>query len=294
MMMSPSELDIGTFLGEAEERPSVSIADHMEHLSASSIGMLMRCPRQFQHRYLRGEKERPGGALVIGSFFHETLEWNYRQKIDSHRDQPLSDAVQYLNDVAIPQVVEENGGPDWISWDTTFDDARSDAQRITGAYYRQVVPRIQPVVVEEKFSLDVPGVEVPVIGYIDLADTDRTIDTKTGKQVSRKVKPSWQLQGRMYAFATQKPTEYHSISRAKTPSIVTGLESAEMIVPVPTDAQMTEFTRLVTTAAELIRYFLDRFGLDEEWPQWGAVPDWSRNVLPCDMCGWKVGCPMWS
>ena len=80
--------------------------------------MLLRCPRQFQHRYLFGEKERPGEAIVIGSFFHETLEWNYRRRSSSHADNPLSDAVQYLQDEAVPKVIEQEGGEDKILWDT--------------------------------------------------------------------------------------------------------------------------------------------------------------------------------
>ena len=289
----------GALVGEREggggpSQGAASLADHLKHLSASSIGMLYRCPRQFQHRYLRGEKERPGGNLVIGSIFHSTLEWNYRQKIDSHRDEPIGDAVQYLNDVAVPTVLEESGGVDEVKWDTNFEDARSDSERITSAYYRTVVPRIQPIETEARFSIEIPGVAVPVIGYLDTVEAERVVDTKTGKQASRKVKPSWQLQGRLYSFATQKPTEYHSISRAKTPTIVTGLESADMIVPVPTEGQMGNLAHLVRTAAALIETFLEQFGVDEEWPTWGAIPDWSRNILPCDMCGWKTGCPAWA
>ena len=274
----------------------VSLSEHFHHLSASSIGMLMRCPRQFQHRYLRGEKERPGGNLMIGSFFHETMNWNYKQKVTSHRDNPVADAIQYLHDEAIPKVLQEDAGgdPEEVVWDTTFDDARSDAERITGAYYRNVVPRIQPFATEQKFEVEIPGVEVPLIGYIDVQETNRVIDTKTGKAVTRKVKPSWQLQGRLYSFATGKPTEYHSISRAKTPNIVTGLESEEMVVPVPTQTQMDNLSRTVQTAAALIRIFLEQFGLEEEWPTWGAIPDFSRNILPCDFCGWRQGCPAWS
>ena len=283
--------------GQGDEGPSqglVSLSDHLRHLSASSIGMLMRCPRQFQHRYLRGEKERPGEAIVLGSMFHETLEWNYVQKIKSHVDQPISDALQYLYDVAVPKVIEENGGADNIQWDDKPEACVSDAERITSAYYRHVVPRIQPTATEQKFTIEVPGVEVPIIGYIDVQEEERTLDTKTGRQASRKVKPSWQLQGRMYAFATQKPTEYHSISRAKTPTIVTAVESADMIVPVPTEQQMGEFTKLVNVAADLLRHFMGTYGVDEEWPTWGAIPDFSRNILPCDFCGWRQGCPAWS
>jgi len=280
---------------DAASHGEVLLTDHFHHLSASSIGMLMRCPRQFQHRYLRGEKERPGGNLMIGSFFHETLDWNYSQKVTSHRDEPFADAIQYLHDAAIPKVLEEDAGgdPEEVSWDTTFEDARSDAERITGAYYKTVVPRIQPFATEQKFEIEIPEVEVPVIGYIDVQETNRVVDTKTGKNASRKVKPSWMLQGRLYSFATQKPTEYHSISRAKTPTIVTALESADMVVEPPTPIQTDNMVRIVQHAAALIRYFLATIGLEEEWPTWGAIPDWSRNVLPCDMCGWRQGCPAW-
>ena len=295
-------MDLAEFLGTKDREDGALAAtatgpvlsDVLKHLSASSIGMLMRCPRQFQHRYLRGEKERPGEAIVVGSFFHETLEWNYKTKIESHVDQPLSDAVQYLHDVAIPKVINEEGGADWIAWDSDLPSATSDAERITSAYYQTVVPRIQPTETEQKFSIEIPGVEVPVIGYIDVQDEARVLDTKTGRQASRKVKPSWQLQGRLYSFAVRKPTEFHSISRAKTPTIVTALESEAMVVPVPTDGQVGNLVHTVQTAASLIRYFLATIGPDEEWPTWGSIPDWSRNVLPCDMCGWRSGCPAWS
>jgi hypothetical protein len=278
----------------ARHKEVVSLTAHLRHLSASSIGMLMRCPRQFQHRYLRGEKERPGESLVVGGTFHEVLEWNYRSKIDSHVDQPLADAVQYFHDVAVPKVLDESGGKDNVEWNDTPEAALSDAERITSAYYRNVVPRIQPIQTEMKFTLEIPGVEVPVIGFIDVQEDERVIDTKTGKQASRKVKPSWMLQGRLYSFATQKPTEYHSVSRAKTPTIVTGLESADMIVPVPSEGQMENLSGLVNTAADLLRHFLVTYGTEQEWPTWGAIPDFSRNVLPCDFCGWRQGCPAWA
>jgi len=283
-----------TFLGhaKAEAEPGL-IAQHLPHLSASSIGMLLRCPRQFQRRYLFGEKEKPGENLFVGSSFHGTLEWNYEQKIESHEDHPLTDALQYLHDKAIPDTLEEQGGEAEIVWDSDIEKAKADLTRITQAYYSRVVPRIQPISAEEKFSLDFDGVEVPVIGYVDLEDADRILDTKTGKQASRKIKPSWNLQGRLYTYARKKPTEFHSVSRAQTPTIVTALESSEMTVPLLTDGQYREMEYLVNTAADCIRHFLTVYGREQDWPTWGAVPDWTRNMLPCDRCGWRKGCPAW-
>jgi PD-(D/E)XK nuclease superfamily len=283
------------------------LAQHVHHLSASSLGMVLRCPRQFYRRYILGEKQRPGESIVIGSFFHETLDWNYKQKVESHTDYALSDAVQYLQDEAVPKVIEEEGGVDNILWDSDLDTARSDAERITSAYYRHVVPRIQPVGTEERFEIRVPGVEVPIIGYVDVKsgtevemDTtsvwvpDRILDTKTGKQATRTVKPSWQLQGRLYAQAQNLPVEYHSISRAKTPTIVTALESEGMVVPVPSEAQIRNMNHTIKVAADYIEYLLATFGVDEEWPALGAVPDFTRNMLPCNFCGWREGCPAWA
>jgi RecB family exonuclease len=291
---------IEVFLGpaaapiELPPEPRTLLAQHLHHLSASSLGMVLRCPRQFYRRYILGEKQRPGESIVIGSFFHETLDWNYKQKIESHADNPLSDAVQYLQDEAVPKVLEEEGGVDNILWDSDLDTARSDAERITSAYYRTVVPRIQPAGTEERFEIRVPGVEVPLIGYLDLREPERIIDTKTGKQATRKVKPSWQLQGRLYAQATGLPVEYHSVSRAKTPTIVTAMESEDMVVPVPSVTQAENMARTVKAASDYIEYLLGTYGVEQEWPALGAVPDFTRNMLPCDFCGWREGCPAWA
>lgn len=292
-------MNLASFLGESgvtERGAAVPLGDFLQHLSASSVGMLMRCPRQFQERYIHGRKERPGESIVIGSFMHETLQWNYEQKIESHTDQPVLDALAYLHDVAVPKVIEEEGGEDNIKWDegSGLDSAQREGDRITSAYYRTVVPRIQPISTESRFEIEVPGVEVPVIGYTDIQDEWRNIDTKSGKNAVKKVKPSWMLQGRIYAYATGKPVEFHSISRAKTPTIITGLESDAMTVPVPSPEQMKNTEMVIATAADLLRYFLATYGTDETWPTWGATPDFTRNMLPCDFCGYRKDCPAWA
>jgi hypothetical protein len=274
----------------AQEKPW---PEEVKHLSASSIGMLFRCPRQFERRYLWHEKERPGESIIVGSFFHEPLDFNYQQKILSHQDLPLSEIITYQQDAAIPKVLEEEGGVENIRWDSDLDTARKDAERILSAYAHVVMPRIQPVGTEFKFEIPVEGVPVPIIGYVDCWDEERTVDTKTGKQAVSKVKPSWRLQGSLYSWATGRPTEYHSISRAKTPKIVTALESDAMVVPIPDGKQEGHMTHLFRTAAAQISFFYSQYG-NEGWPTFGAVPDFTRNMLPCDYCGWRKGCPAWA
>jgi len=42
-------------------------------LSATRVGMLMRCPRQYEFRYIQGLVRPPGAALVLGRAFHKAM-----------------------------------------------------------------------------------------------------------------------------------------------------------------------------------------------------------------------------
>jgi hypothetical protein len=266
----------------------------IRHLSASSIGMFRRCPEQFRHRYILGEKERPGESLVVGSLFHSTLEFNYKQKIESHEDLPLDELVQYHGDISLPKVLDEHGGADEVAWDAPdmaqgVETAWKDSERMLSAYRKKVTERIQPIGVEQKFSI--PVKPVPIIGYLDtVTDDQRVIDVKTGKQVSKRLKPSWQLQAVLYSTATGFDSEYHSISRAQRPSICTAVESAEMIQR-PDEIQMRNVLATANTVADMISWLYTNRGPSEPWPTLGRFADWSMTFSPCTSCGWRRVCP---
>jgi PD-(D/E)XK nuclease superfamily len=269
----------------------------IKHLSASSLGMFRRCPEQFRHRYILGEKERPGESILVGSAFHEALEYNYKQKIESHEDRPLGELIEFLQDAGVPKVLEEAGGAEVVSWDQPSPEdgvnvLRADSERILAAYRKKVTERIQPIAVEQKFSI--PMEPVPVIGYIDTGtDDNRVIDTKTGKQAAKKLKPSWMLQGDLYAAATGWDVEYHAISRAARPTIVTGLESEEMIIH-PNEIAARNVLSTATQIADMIAYLYTTRGPSEPWPTLGKFADWSMTFSPCTNCGWRKVCPAWA
>jgi hypothetical protein len=51
----------------------------------------------------------------------------------------------------------------------------------------------------------------------------------------------------------------------------------------------------IRAAAAYIEHLIATYGTTEnEWPALGAVPDFTRNMLPCDFCGWREGCPAWA
>ena len=53
------------------------------HLSASAIGTLLKCPKQYEFRYVKGIIIPPGKALATGSIFHKTLEMYYEDAMAS-------------------------------------------------------------------------------------------------------------------------------------------------------------------------------------------------------------------
>jgi len=287
-------------LDEPELPPSWSVVGSrgtvLDHLSPSSLGMARRCLEQFRRRYILGEKERPGEAAVIGSIVHATLERNYEQKIVSFTDLPLAEIIEYLDDEATYTVVAERGGPEEVEWDNPdpvagLDAARDDARRVTSAYYRSVVPRIQPIAVEQKIKVRPPQLPCTLLGYIDLETEQTVIDTKTGKRATTSIKPSWRLQADVYANVVGKPVEYHTISRAKAPTITTPVERGDELVVYPGNVEQL-FTSL-GHLAQIVEWCWQRFGPDEPWPTTGRVGDFTQNKLACDFCGWRKDCVAW-
>ena len=59
------------------------------YLSPSSVGMYLKCPRQFAFRYCDGLTAPPGVALVEGSSYHEVLQIDNRGAMvrGEHMDQ---------------------------------------------------------------------------------------------------------------------------------------------------------------------------------------------------------------
>lgn len=265
---------------------------YIQHFSASSIRMLRICPEQYRQRYILGRKERPGEALTLGSAVHAAVGFSHQQKIESHEDLPVPQVVEYFHDKAWPTAVEKDGGVDEIRWDKKPEEVRRDGERVTQAYHSVVSPRVQPIAVERRIEIVIPGVPVPFIGYVDWEEELNVDDVKTGKQVQRKPDANWRFQGTLYTYALQKPTHFHSVSRAKTPSIATPKESPDMIVS-PHEAQREHVEKVLRDFAAQVEWYFLRFGPDEPWPTTGTFMDYKGGPA-CNFCGFRKFCVAWA
>jgi hypothetical protein len=268
------------------------------HWSPSSLSMLRRCPRQWQERYVKGRKERPAEAPVVGTTVHAGLERNFRQKIDSFADLPTAELIEWYDDEGFAATVaeeQERRGFE-VYWDTRKKDGTPDLDAIRargrsmlGAYQNKVSPRIQPNAVESFVSVDF-GVSVPVEGRADLVrNAEPIIDWKTGKRARKKPDESWRIQGAVYQEAIGRPIEFHSVTSSPSGSVAiwTPLEAPDLLIQ-PTLRERAEMRRTLALIEAEACMYMDRLGPDEPWPTHGRFHEWA-----CNYCGFRSDCPAW-
>lgn len=275
------------------ERPWLE--GRITQFSASSLRMLRICPEQYRQRYVLGRKERPGGQLTLGSAFHDAVHYNLAEKMKTGEDLEAKVVVERFHDYSWPEAVAKDGGEDNIRWDDGVkpDEYRRDGERMTRAYHTTVAPRVFAVEEpEQRFDLWVPGIPVPFIGYIDVVEEQNIIDEKTGKQVQRKPDSHWRTQGAIYSLMKRKPIHFHSISRAKTPSIATPLTDPDMVIPFREDVAETT-VQLLRFYTDQVEWFMHKYGPDDPWPTNGVFMD-LRGGPACRYCGFRKFCPAWA
>jgi hypothetical protein len=144
--------------------------------------MFLRCPAQFERRYINGEIIPPGIAARRGSATHKASEINHKQKIKSKVDMPV-DALQDAARDEYVRLVKDEGvfiPKEQVSEKDKLLAAGLDAStRLTKLYCEALAPKIQPILAEEKLEFDA-GFSIPLVGTIDILTVDNWMpDMKT-------------------------------------------------------------------------------------------------------------------
>lgn len=169
----------------------------INHLSYSSITAYLDCPENWRRKYIAKEPTQSSPALVFGSAFHGTIE-----KLVVNPDlEPLS-----MWKEAWGKALEGQH----VFWGIdTPDEIYNDGVRMfSDKALLEEVRKIKPgkdahgSKIERKVELRVPGVPVPVIGYIDVILEDGTpADFKTSARSWSDDKAQDSLQSLFYLAA---------------------------------------------------------------------------------------------
>jgi hypothetical protein len=144
-----------------------------KHLSYTQISMYLKCPRQYELRYLQGLRLPASGPMVQSRAWHETVEHNYLQKITSNVDLPLSE----MEDFFVYRLEGALSGEEIALRDReTPESLREQGLSIVVAHHKSIAPKVRPYLVEEKFTISL-GDEFPYVltGVWDVVEEDGTI-----------------------------------------------------------------------------------------------------------------------
>ena len=167
------------------------------HLSYSSISSYLTCGRAWKYHYIDKLPEPTTPALLFGSAFHNTIEEIVKAKTigDSHQDAKEAFKKHFSAEVESAKEV------DWQ--DTSFADQLKLADRIlkdddiitTIHSLRAKVDKDNIPMIERKVVLSVPGVDVPILGFIDIILDDGTpSDFKTASKMWSQAQAEKQMQ----------------------------------------------------------------------------------------------------
>lgn len=182
-------------MNEATSRPKAE----KRYLSATQISMFLRCGRQYEFRYIQGLKRPPSGALILGKSWHSAVELNYRQKIQTETDLPLEIVKDRFSDAFDQAFTKE----------VELDECEDKGQlkdlgvQITEAHHRHIAPKVQPLMVEHEFNLDLgEGFPFSLKGFWDVIERDGVIaDNKSFSKIPTQSDIDKDLQLTCYSLA---------------------------------------------------------------------------------------------
>lgn len=219
----------------------------IEHLSYSSVNLYLTCARAWRFRYIDKVKTPIAVALPFGSAFHDAIEnyirTNNVQKLKAGGTTPP--VSSWFSKCWQSQVEREQ---DIDFGKESFESMADLGQRMLGneidvtgggpnrkcqnasVFLNDIVPMTDEhgPIIEKKITLRVPGVEVPIIGYIDLITSDGVpCDFKTSGRAWYAAKAHSELQPSFYLTALTQLGQvrsdfkfrYYIFTKTKKPKI---------------------------------------------------------------------------
>lgn len=255
----------------------------VETFSATSLAKAVACPESWRRRYLCKERDGFGVERFVGTVDHETMACFFKDKMAGIEWKP--ETLAYAYDMIWNKELDKEEYP--VFNDQSPTKLMERGRLMVETYREQVAHLVDPVAVEERFEIAIPGVPVPLIGYIDVETTEKIIERKTSKTKLAKPKPVWAFQARLYHLATSKGVDFHVITKQVTPQVVTPVQAPGLSIGV--EAMNPDSTvQFIVGVVESLNDLFERYGADSPWPTSGQL-----HPFLCDWCNVRPTCVAW-
>ena len=216
------------YLTDSGKLPETDVMLPAGYLSVTQIGTFIRCPKQYEFRYVKGIISPPQARIAEGSAMHKALEVGHQERMVSGTTAPLDVLMDAHNDAW------KNQKQRIEVWDEESPEALilKRARVFLQEYHKYFLPHIDPIGVEKRFWALVED-NIPVLGYIDLIALDsnpklrnqnepeqEVVDYKVVAKTISKNEVDGNLQLTMYSHATGIPrVRFDMFVKTKTPAV---------------------------------------------------------------------------
>lgn len=246
----------------------------LQHLSYSSISTYLLCARSWRYRYIDKVETPKSASLVFGSAFHNAIEEHLRSQCKGEPTDILSKWQHaWQTECASPAIDWGDSTPEQLS----NDGLRMLSHKETLAALGKLQPLVEngEPVIERRIELRVPGVPVPIIGYIDMIDAvGIPHDFKTSARAWTLDKLDGELQPLFYIAAM-----------AQAGSLLNPMRQFRHVVFVKTKTPQVQVLEAMHSAGELL-WLLDMIRSVWRGIEAGAYPpntnSWKCSAKWCE------------
>lgn len=215
-------------------------------------------------------KSPSNSSLVIGSAVHLAIS---RELKGESRGNYFAEAKKDH---------EEKSGS--IEWKESEDTARKHAAKHVDNYMNGIGRHLDVISTEQEILLEIPGVDIPILGYVDVETANRGIvDLKSTKYFRRQpeLNPEWKLQMNIYQIEYPESGEFHILTRSRDFPVVTPTSRDDpLYVPAP-DPQKT--LAFVAQEYSVMEHYYEEWGADVDWPGNRTHP-WAARYCTIEQC----------
>lgn len=259
----------------------------------------MRCPKQYEFRYVDGVVQPPGVALHVGSSVHEAAAQNLKSKAESGALLPIDD-VKERAAAALRKRWDEEGV--WLNEDELAcgisqmrGAAIDQAVSLTVQHHKQVAPHVKPLSpahVERPFVVRTKR-PYNIAGQIDAVEAHDIRDIKTSLRGLQKGDVASSVQWSIYSLAALLDPE---IGKDKGHH---SLDGEQGVVDIKVDVlnKTTGKSKTMRTQRDMAAIEKALLIVDVYWRfvQTGVFPP-STNGWWCSArwCGYHKQCPFYT
>ena len=158
------------------------------YISYSQIRLYQTCPQKYYYSYIKKVPVPVIDKVFLGVVFHSTIEYYFKEKINGV-DLSQESLVEKFSETFTHRREKQE-----VAWESPPEETLKRGKAFVKYFLSQVAPPIKPLMVEKELIVDLPGIDVPLKGIIDLVEMDFSITdfkTTTARWAKAKIKGSY-------------------------------------------------------------------------------------------------------